>query len=647
MIYTDVVVTVRSSKDGVVSNISNPILLFRGDRNLEISFRIEQQKFKFTKSDNMILTTNASFGQLVIEKPDGSKVLSDITECDDGKIIFVITKDMIDELDEVGYYDIQIRLYDSLKNARVTIPPVLNAIEVKEPITVDDSVEIDTTSSAINEAMINYAKVQESEPIADSDYFDENGNYIKTSWNDGDIISQGRMNKIEGALNVINNKANNGTGAGNVDLSGYATKDDLHSHSNKTVLDSITSSKVNSWDNKSTFSGSYNDLTNKPTIPSIEGLATKEEVNNKANKEHDHEEYLTDHQDISHLASITYVNQQLASLNLTVVKITVDDSGNTEEEEPVNIPVTGLQLDLYTYDAKVGGFFYINPIVQPMNATNRAVTWKSSNNTIATVNNQGFVECIAEGDAIITCATVEGGFTATCMVSIEASEEGGGETPQPVLYTITNNLTNVTSSNSASNVMENAAYSATLTANTGYVLETVTITMGGTNITSTAYSNGNISISKVTGNVIIIANAVAEQTEPDIPQVGGKIQYSTLERTACGFKADGSAHTLAGTYHVTIPYSEGMTIRTFWNTGWSEKTYPAILVETNGTYSAPTYTSQDTNTNIGGKLSDKIDATLTGYTEGSTVIVQMLIGDATAEQMNNSDYLYYIPGGGN
>lgn len=134
MIYTNVVITVK----GDTSGISNPILLFRGDRNLEISFQIEQQNFKFAKSDNMILSTNASFGQLVIEKPDGSKVLSDITECDDGKIIFMITKDMIDELDEVGYYDIQIRLYDDIKMARITIPPVSNAIEVKEPMMAED-----------------------------------------------------------------------------------------------------------------------------------------------------------------------------------------------------------------------------------------------------------------------------------------------------------------------------------------------------------------------------------------------------------------------------------------------------------------------------------------------------------------------------
>lgn len=40
-----------------------------------------------------------------------------------------------------------------------------------------------------------------------------------------------------------------------------------HSHGNKGVLDGITATKVSAWDNKSDFSGSYNDLTNKPSIP--------------------------------------------------------------------------------------------------------------------------------------------------------------------------------------------------------------------------------------------------------------------------------------------------------------------------------------------------------------------------------------------
>ena len=58
----------------------------------------------------------------------------------------------------------------------------------------------------------------------------------------------------------------------------FASKEELHEHTNKSVLDKITSDKITSWDNKSTFNGDYNNLTNKPTIPSIDGLASEEYV---------------------------------------------------------------------------------------------------------------------------------------------------------------------------------------------------------------------------------------------------------------------------------------------------------------------------------------------------------------------------------
>ena len=51
------------------------------------------------------------------------------------------------------------------------------------------------------------------------------------------------------------------------DISNLALKSELHAHSNKGILDAITQAKVQNWDNKSDFSGNYNDLTNKPTIP--------------------------------------------------------------------------------------------------------------------------------------------------------------------------------------------------------------------------------------------------------------------------------------------------------------------------------------------------------------------------------------------
>ena len=58
----------------------------------------------------------------------------------------------------------------------------------------------------------------------------------------------------------------------------YAAKSFEHTHENKSVLDDITLVRMNTWDAKSDFSGSYIDLTDKPEIPSIEGLATQEFV---------------------------------------------------------------------------------------------------------------------------------------------------------------------------------------------------------------------------------------------------------------------------------------------------------------------------------------------------------------------------------
>ena len=58
------------------------------------------------------------------------------------------------------------------------------------------------------------------------------------------------------------------------DISGKADKTELHSHSNKSVLDGITTNKITEWNNKSNFSGNYNDLTNKPTIPKASNYKT-------------------------------------------------------------------------------------------------------------------------------------------------------------------------------------------------------------------------------------------------------------------------------------------------------------------------------------------------------------------------------------
>jgi hypothetical protein len=74
-----------------------------------------------------------------------------------------------------------------------------------------------------------------------------------------------------------------------------------------------------------------------------------------------------------------------------------------------------------------------------------------------------------------------------------------------VVHSVTNNLTNVATSNPAVSVANGATYTATLTTANGNAFESVVVTMGGTDVTASVYSNGVISIPAVTGNLVITA----------------------------------------------------------------------------------------------------------------------------------------------
>lgn len=67
-------------------------------------------------------------------------------------------------------------------------------------------------------------------------------------------------------------------------------KTDGHSHSNKSILDGITSGKITEWNNKSTFDGNYNSLKNKPTIPTVP--TSQIDANTSARHVHNNKNYL-------------------------------------------------------------------------------------------------------------------------------------------------------------------------------------------------------------------------------------------------------------------------------------------------------------------------------------------------------------------
>ena len=84
---------------------------------------------------------------------------------------------------------------------------------------------------------------------------------------------------------------------------------------------------------------------------------------------------------------------------------------------PTTIPVTGVSLDQNALTLTEGDTVQLTATVEPANATNKGVTWKSSDDEIAKVDN-GVVTAVAPGAATITVTTEDGSKTATCAVTV-------------------------------------------------------------------------------------------------------------------------------------------------------------------------------------------------------------------------------------
>ena len=82
------------------------------------------------------------------------------------------------------------------------------------------------------------------------------------------------------------------------------------------------------------------------------------------------------------------------------------------------VSVTGVSVSPSTASIRIGGTQQLSATLAPANATNRTVTWSSSNTSIATVNSTGLVTGVAEGAATITATTQDGNKTDTSAVTV-------------------------------------------------------------------------------------------------------------------------------------------------------------------------------------------------------------------------------------
>ena len=132
----------------------------------------------------------------------------------------------------------------------------------------------------------------------------------------------------------------------------------------------------------------------------------------------------------ANIARVTQEGDVLGTANGTAVITATTSNGKTATctitVTPAGVEATGISLNTSSLSLNVNQTVTLTATVTPNNATDKTVTWATSNSSVATVQN-GVVKAIAQGTATIT-ATTSNGRTATCNVSVSAGVPATGVT---------------------------------------------------------------------------------------------------------------------------------------------------------------------------------------------------------------------------
>ena len=122
---------------------------------------------------------------------------------------------------------------------------------------------------------------------------------------------------------------------------------------------------------------------------------------------------------VSSAGKITAVKEGVAVITVSIGSVKATCTVNVVTK----IPVTGITIPNEVSLLK-GESYAIDSTISPSNASNKNITWTSSNTSVATVSSSGVVKAVGTGRAVITAKTSDGGYTDTCNIYVTQKVTG-------------------------------------------------------------------------------------------------------------------------------------------------------------------------------------------------------------------------------
>ncbi len=267
---------------------------------------------------------------------------------------------------------------------------------------------------------------------------------------------------------------------------------------------------------------------------------------------------------------VTAVKEGTANITVTTEdgskKATCVVTVTAKEEQ---VAVTGVKLNKSKTTIKVGETETLEATIDPANATNKNITWSSTDGTVATVDETGKVEAKKAGTATIKVTTADGNHVAECTVTVEAAtvevesisldkeelslEEGATATLFATVKpeNATDNTVTWTSSNEEVATVENGVVTAVRASETPV---TITATAGGKEATCTVTVTAKtVAVESVTITGTGVENKKATMTAGE-----------ELELTATVEPINATNKTI--TWSITSDPNEAVTLKSNGNT---------------------------------------------------------------------------------